>query len=241
MNSVNLRISYIEVPEALNPGSLQGLHHQWKQIDFKTTQVVVLKQTGLEFCIGMDIHWIAKNDHTPITKEANRFIHFLTKLRSAPCITCAVVDGDVKGGGVGMVSACDLVIATASSTFQLTEGLLGLVPGIILPALLNRLSPQTIKRMVFSTKKYSATEAEKLGIVDETATNEITDRAINTVLAGFKVCKDQSVKDLKKLLEKSNGDPNTLANEGVALLNERLKDIAIKDRIQHLACFIGPK
>jgi enoyl-CoA hydratase/carnithine racemase len=68
---------------------------------------------------------------------------------------------------MGVVCACDYVIANTDSEFSLPEGLLGLIPGMIMPSLLNRLTPQQIKKMVLTGKGYKAEIAMEWGFDDE--------------------------------------------------------------------------
>ena len=93
-----------------------------------------------------------------------KYASFLKKIQTEKFISISLVCGSVSGGGLGIVCASDYVIVEDSSTFSLPEGLLGLIPGMILPSLLNRISPQQIKKMVFTGKKYPASFALDCGI-----------------------------------------------------------------------------
>ena len=87
----------------------------------------------------MDLSAAADGD---ITAAMDAFASALTAIRRAP--TVAFVDGDAHGGGCGLAAACDLVAATPKASFALPELLLGLVPGAILPALLDRMPAQKV-------------------------------------------------------------------------------------------------
>ena len=54
-------------------------------------------------------------------------------LGGLPKPTVALVQGPAYGGGVGLVSACDIAIAADSAAFALTEVRLGLIPAVISP------------------------------------------------------------------------------------------------------------
>ena len=41
------------------------------------------------------------------------------------------VDGHVRAGGLGLVGACDIVVAGPASTFAFTEARIGVAPAII--------------------------------------------------------------------------------------------------------------
>jgi enoyl-CoA hydratase/carnithine racemase len=80
----------------------------------------------------------------------------------------AVIQGEVKAGGVGLASACDAIIGTPAASFEMAEVLFGLVPANVLPFLLGpRLSLQKARYLVLTAKKVEAEEALRLGLLDE--------------------------------------------------------------------------
>lgn len=239
MNLVNKNlekaIHIIEIPTALNPNTISDLHQQWETINLEVARFILLKSRSNNlFCRGMDIAWIAKNDDKSFSEAMKLFASFLEKLHNCPYISISIIGGSVEGGGLGIVAASDLVLATEHSSFQLTEGLFGLVPGIILLSLLTRISPQIIKKMVFSAKTYSASEALNIGLVDEVTAVEYLDNCLYSWLKQFNSCQKQSVIDLKSLLGKNQ---TLLTNRGMLLLQERLRQTEIKERFKNLAYY----
>lgn len=223
----------IEVPTTLNPGTIQEMWAQWNTIDLTKNRIVLLHGQSGVFCAGMDLDWVA--NETIEWADIEAFRNFLQTLMTSPAITIAMVNGAVTGGGLGLVSACDFVVATEQSSFQLTEGMMGLVPGVILPALLNRLSRQTLKRMVFSARKFRSNEAQTMGLIDEVSTLENLPTLLQSAIAELTVCKRQSVQDLKGLLEKALTPKVDLGKEGALLLQYRLADSNMKSRLSCIA------
>lgn len=237
MNLVETSVSIIKVPAILNPATISDLERQWSQIDMEQSRIVLLVGSGEHFCLGMDINWIAGHLDESFLAAAKMFGGFLNKLQSAPCITLAVVDGTVAGGGVGICAACNIAVASTNSSFRLTEGLLGLTPGIILPALLSRLSRQVLAKMVFSSKKYTAPAALEIGLIDACVPAAQLEAAVHAWIRELKNCKRQTVLDLKELLANTGDSPTTLLEKGTALLMTRLSDKEIQDRLANLAYF----
>lgn len=236
MHSVDSSIQTIDVPAYLNPETLSELNRQFQAVDLDSTQLIFLKGgSGDIFCLGMDIHWVSQHQNEAFADEAQRFVSFLDNLHTAPCITICIVNGAVVGGGLGIVAASDFVIATQQSSFQLSEGLYGLAPGVILPFLLNRLTPQSVKKMVFTAQKFSPTEAMAMGLVDDVTTRDDLNTSIELQTEQLKRCKQQSVKDLKSLLAKNTADRNRLTERGISLLVDRLKDPLLQNRLENLA------
>lgn len=223
----------LEVPRYLNPESIHRLQTQWNVIAQNKYRVVVLKGKTDAFCLGMDLDWVASE--TINQEDINTFIDFLNKLMTSPMITVAAVNGAVTGGGLGITAACDFTMATFSSSFRLTEGMFGLVPGVIMSALLNRISRPSLKKMVFSAKKYTVHEAFRLGLVDEITTEKELKYALDYFINSMMVGKKQSVQDLKMLLKKALNPNTDLMTEGAILLQKRLGEPLVKNRLSLLA------
>ncbi|NUR28322.1 MAG: enoyl-CoA hydratase, partial [Catenulispora sp.] len=101
-------------------------------------------------------------------RTGGAFFDLLTRFTQAPVIVAAAVDGRVAGGGVGLVAACDFVVATEASTFGLPEALWGLLPCCVLPFLIRRVGFQRAHAMALTTRPVAGAEAAAWGLVDET-------------------------------------------------------------------------
>lgn len=131
-----------------------------------TPEVRVLVLQGAEgrFCRGLDLS--ARPDAAALLS----FAELLLDLRESPKPTVALVDGEALGGGVGLLSACDVVIATPRSRLGLPEALFGLVPAMVLPLVQERVGPAAARRLALRGASISAAEARGIGLVDEVAT-----------------------------------------------------------------------
>lgn len=239
MSFLKKQIITLDLPSILNPDSVNAFCEQWDQIDFNNTKAVVLQTRGSEnACTGMDLKWVSEQSEDSIKPFVERFAKLLNDLMLCPIPLIAVVQGKTVGGGIGIVSACDVVIATEDSEFQLPECLLGFVPGVILPALLNRLTPNAIKSLSFTAQTYPVNQAKQIGLVDEiTSINEMHN-TIEQSIKKFAKCKSQSMLDLKTLLNlntNSNKNYSDCFSAGVDVLCNRLKDPVVKRQIQNLA------
>ena len=75
--------------------------------------------------------------------------------------------GRVTAGGMGLVAAADVVIATPRSTFQLSEVLFGLLPATVAPFLVRRVGFQDAYRMSLTAERIDAARAAAIRLVDE--------------------------------------------------------------------------
>jgi enoyl-CoA hydratase/carnithine racemase len=228
----------ISIPSFLNPESIRGLSNQLSEAEKDGTRFLILKGSETIFCNGLDLKWVAANANGDYVTEMQEYGEFLKKLQTGSFISIAVVKGAASGGGMGIVCACDHVIADEASTFALPEGLLGLIPGMIMPALLNRLSPQHIKKMVLTGKNYSIQNALQWGIADEVVKTAELENAIQVAINSMKSCKKDPVGDLKQLLYKANINKDELAQLGMNILAAKLNEPEISERLINLAEFM---
>lgn len=133
-------------------------------------RVLVLRAQDGPFCLGMDLELLqaVHGDSDLARKTVARYADLLAGLQACPKPVIALVRGDVKAGGMGVVGACDVVLAAEAATFEFTEVLLGLIPANVIPVLASaRLPVQTLKYLILTAKRLSAREALRLNLVDE--------------------------------------------------------------------------
>ena len=228
----------IQIPNVLNPESINELNNQLSILENEETRFIVLQGDETIFCNGLDLRWVANNTTGNYSEGMQAYADFLKKLQTINAVTIAVVKGKASGGGMGIVCACDVVLATNTSAFSLPEGMFGLIPGMIMPALLNRMLPQQVKKMVLLPKSYSVEVAEKWGIVDEIISAENCNTKLNELLQNLKPCKQNSVGDIKTMLYNVAYSKDELAQTGMNILSERLNQEDIKERLQDIVAFM---
>jgi enoyl-CoA hydratase/carnithine racemase len=158
---------------------------------------LVLQGVPGRFCLGMDFGGASR----PVNEEAlagfrrglELFADLLHAVLCFPRPTLAVVDGPALGGGLGLLAACDMVIATERARFGLPEALYGLAPAIIRPALLTRVSPQKVRLLLMSCHSRSAEEAATLGLADDVVPLTELERATRAALRQLRRANGRSV------------------------------------------------
>lgn len=138
-------------------------------------RAVVLASTGPNFSAGADIPWMKRmvdysreENIADSTKMAGMF----RAIRECARPVIARVQGACYGGGVGLVAACDLSVATASATFALTEVKLGILPAVISPYVTERIGPGQIRRYALTAERFDGAEARRIGLVSEVVDDE---------------------------------------------------------------------
>ncbi|NEO84958.1 MAG: enoyl-CoA hydratase/isomerase family protein [Spirulina sp. SIO3F2] len=129
-------------------------------------RVIVLSAEGDDFCRGLDLAALVGDGDSFNEPLLDQIIDCLTAIYRSPKPVIACVDGSVTGGGLGLVAACDIVLATSNAVFMLSEVIVGMIPAMIAPFLLRRLSPAQLQYLTLSSCSIDATEAKDLGLVD---------------------------------------------------------------------------
>lgn len=133
-------------------------------------RAIVLAHIGSTFCAGADLSEASNADPTVAADERTRvMIEVLRRLVEIPKPVIAQIDGNVRAGGMGIVAACDLVVAGPDSSFALTEVRIGLAPFMISLTLLPRLTPRAAGRYYLTGEKFGAAVAAEIGLVTVTA------------------------------------------------------------------------
>ena len=179
-------IHRIQVPPALDARSTGELAEGIERAISQPHGVIVLAG-GADgtFCRGIDFTSLLAADdagalETECARSVDAFVRCVWLIRSCGKPVIAAVDGETLAGGVGLAAACDVVIATERSTFGMPEALFGLLPAMVLPVLLERMTPQTARLLTMTARSYVAAEAQAFGLVDVVTS---ADALVSTVRA----------------------------------------------------------
>ncbi|SDL16051.1 enoyl-CoA hydratase family protein [Streptomyces indicus] len=152
-------------------------------------RAVVLDHSGPTFSAGADL----KSPANPYA-----FVDLLRAIVELPKPVVARVDGSARAGGLGLLGACDLVLASASSTFAFTEVRIGVAPAIISLTLLPRMDARAAARYYLTGERFDAAEAARIGLVTEAA--EDLDTAVREVSEAFRKAAPQGLAEAKRLV-----------------------------------------
>jgi len=132
-----LTLNRPEKHNALNAEMIAELTHAANEISQNASiRAVILASTGKSWCAGGDLSWMqaqAKNSRSERETEGRKLADMLHALNSLPQFLISRVHGGAYGGGVGLMSVSDVVVAVENAPFGLTETKLGLTPATIGP------------------------------------------------------------------------------------------------------------
>lgn len=169
-------------------------------------RIVVIRGEGKSFCSGADLAWMRKSftltDQDNL-KECEALSFMYNSIYQCSKIVIAAVHGNVFGGGVGLVSVCDLAYCVSNCTFSLSETRIGMAAASITPYLLQKIRPADLKELIFTAKSFDGEVAVRYGIVNQTLSDqEALDLYVNKITSSILANGKQAVKESKKLINR---------------------------------------
>jgi methylglutaconyl-CoA hydratase len=195
-----------------------------------SVRVIVLAAVGPAFCAGGDLNWMKKMaDYTPEENRADglRLAIMLKTIYDCPQPVVARVQGDCYAGGMGLVSACDVVVAVPSAHFCLSEVKLGLIPATISPYVIKAMGEQAARRYFLTAERFSAVEAHRLGMVHELAAPDDLNAKIHALTTALVGNSPNAVIQAKRLVRDVVGRP--INAELLAHTAQQIADIRSSD------------
>ena len=174
---------------ALAPQMIAELHQAADQLGAdKSVRGVVLTGAGKSFCAGGDLGWMKEQFSATREQrmaEARKLAHMLGALNELPKPLIGRINGQAYGGGMGMISICDVAIAVDTAKFGFTEVRLGLIPATISPYVLARMSEGMARRVFASARLFGAEEARDMGLIAKVTAPEDLDAAIEAEIKPY--------------------------------------------------------
>jgi methylglutaconyl-CoA hydratase len=166
-------------------------------------RMIVLAGNGKSFCAGADLNWMKAMmgySEAENVADSSRLAEMLYKIHSCPKPTLARVHGAALAGGVGLISACDIAVAADHAKFGITEVKLGLIPANIALYLVPSIGVRAMRRYGMTGQLFDATEARRIGLVDEVAPAEQIDAVVAAIVDALLAAGPRAVTECKKLI-----------------------------------------
>lgn len=166
-------------------------------------RALILAAGGRSFCAGGDINWMrrmATYSHEENLRDADKLANMLHTLNYLPKPTIARVQGAAFGGGVGLVSCCDMAVASPRASFCLSEVKIGLLPATISPYVVRAIGEKAARRYFITAERFSAATALQLGLVSELVEEEQLDACISSLVASLLSNGPEAIKKAKQLV-----------------------------------------
>ena len=167
-------------------------------------RVVILRGTGPTFCAGADLNWMSRMisyTRDENIRDSSALAKLFALINECPIPVVGRIEGAAIGGGVGLVSVCDIAIATADTKFGLSEVKLGILPAVISPYVIAKIGETHARALFLTGERFGAERALQIGLVHRLAENvEMLDKLVSDTVAQLLSSGPEAVRACKKLV-----------------------------------------
>lgn len=135
----------------------------------KYLRVIIFTGEGKHFCAGADINMMRDAGARSVEEnrvDSERLDNLFHGLWAHPCFTIGCIQGVALGGGAGLVSCFDYVIAEPGTRIALSEAKLGILPAVIGPYVYRKIGSSNFRRLSMMASKIDSSEAMRIGLID---------------------------------------------------------------------------
>jgi len=220
-----------EVRNAFNETMIAELTAAFGELDADpAVRAVVLAGRGKVFCAGADLNWMKRMGEMNFEenrKDAMAFGAMLNRLHTLKKPTIARVHGAAFAGGMGLIAACDMAVASTETEFAVSEVRLGLTPATISPYVLAAMGERAARRYFLTAERFPAAEAYRIGFIQEIAQPDELDATVNAILGEIVQGAPGAhavTKELIGAVARRPLDPGLLAETAVHIATARASD-----------------
>jgi methylglutaconyl-CoA hydratase len=194
-----------DVRNAFNETMIAEVTSAFQSLDGRDdVRAVVLAANGKAFCAGADLNWMKKMagySDEENRADAMRLTAMLSAIYHCNKPVIARVSGDAYAGGMGLICACDIVVALDTARFCLSEARLGLIPATIAPYVIRALGEQASRRYFTTAELFDCATALRLGLVSESVSEEQLDATVQQLADTLCANGPHAVRACKQLVQ----------------------------------------
>jgi methylglutaconyl-CoA hydratase len=205
--NITVTLNRPEVHNAFDPAMVAALTEVLEDIaGDDSIRAVVISGAGKSFCAGADIGHMrqsakfTKAQNQKNASESARMFHLLYTLNKP---TVAAVHGAVRGGGCGIVAACDIAIAARTATFRLSEVKIGIIPSMISPYVIAAIGERYSRRYMLSGEEFDCAEAWRIGLVHDLVEEEELGTRVGEMLGQLYTSGPKAMHAVKQMIPTS--------------------------------------
>ena len=194
---------------ALSSAMVAAFSRRLAQVgDDPEVRVIALRGAGGDFCAGADLTEIAASQREGAEAglaDARRLGEVFIGIRRIEKPVVAVVRGRALGGGCGLATACDIVLAHPDATFAYPEVHLGFVPALVMAVLRRKAGEAAAFELVIRGHRLGAAEAAAMGLVTRVIPGEDFDSAARAYLRDLATRPPDAIALTKRLFHGLDG------------------------------------
>lgn len=172
-----------DVHNALTPEMITDLTAIFRQTSRREdVRVVVLTGEGRSFCAGADLAYMraaADFDFAQNAADGEAIFDLMQAVDGCAKPVVGRINGAAIGGGLGLVSCCDIAVAAERARFGLSEVRLGILPSVISPFVLAKIGEAHGRELFLTGERFDADHAQRIGLVQHVVPTEQLDALVN--------------------------------------------------------------
>lgn len=170
-------------------------------------RVLLIRGAGKDFCAGLDLSEVLKSagDADAALASARRLGQLYIAMRRHPKPIISAVQGRALGGGAGIATASDLILASDSAQFGYPEVKLGFIPAIVATMLRRAVNERQAMELALTGEPWSASRACAAGLINRVYPDAEFDAAVAACAAGLARNSSTAMSLSKALLYQTDG------------------------------------
>ena len=230
---LNVTLNRPEIRNAFNDVLIRELTEVFEgEVHKPEIRIVVLRGEGPIFCAGGDLNWMRRSielNYEDNLKDTRKLSQMLALMNECPKPMIGKIQGAAIGGGVGLVSVCDIAVATEATQFSLSEVRLGIVPACIGPFVIAKIGASHARNLFVSADRFTGQKAKEIGLVHEVVKNDAAlEAAIDRMLENMLQCGPNAMATAKRLvLDLSWPERRNQFHEPIEYVSKVLADLRI--------------
>jgi len=221
-----------EVRNAFNETTIAEITQVFRELgDDADLRAIVLAANGSAFCAGADLNWMKKMagyTHAENHADALQLAEMLRTIYLCPKPVVAKVQGDCYAGGMGLVAACDIIVAADEVNFCLSEVKLGLIPATISPYVIKAMGENASRRYFLTAERFGAREALRIGFAHDVVAADALDFKVGEIVKVLVNNSPNAVREAKVLVREVAGQ--TVNDALLADTAERIAQIRASEQ-----------
>ena len=166
-------------------------------------RLVLFSGNGKSFCAGADVSYMrlqATFSEEQNRDDAKKIAQMFEAIYELTVPTVVYAHGNIFGGGLGILAACDIAIASDDAKFCFSEVKLGVIPAVISPFVLRKTGVGFARRYFLSGEVFSAEVAESAGLISQRISGSASASVLANLLGALTMAGRDAQKSAKRLL-----------------------------------------
>lgn len=168
-NYLVVELSRPEIKNAFNPEMIAEITEVFKDAhQNKKLSAVVLKGAGTAFCAGADLNWMKSMVKFSLEEnlaDSAKLWNMFEAIAFCEVPVVGLVHGAAFGGALGLIAACDYVLADEKTKYCFSEVKLGLSPAVISAFILRKCADAQVRPYMLNAEVFDSITAQRMGLV----------------------------------------------------------------------------